>query len=194
MQIPNPYFNDVPRYGNLIMEQIIVDYVYPLLSVLKDVNGKRYLCVCFDTRGTQQWIVSPIISSVLIRLLRNKITLEAAFRKTDDAIVYVSRDYDLKMDSYKMMQPDEVPEEYLPAKGEYLDAEIDEWEDYIIEIKTSESLWETDLSEKVFYCSNICSIKIPFLVRREKLFQETNVVEHYRGTSQMRSKCSSAAY
>lgn len=45
MAIPSPYFKSVPDIGDLEMEQIIVDYAYPLLSVLRDKFGMRYLCV-----------------------------------------------------------------------------------------------------------------------------------------------------
>ena len=34
MVVPNPYFKNVPGLGDLKIEQIVVDYVYPLLSVL----------------------------------------------------------------------------------------------------------------------------------------------------------------
>ena len=37
------YFKATPQYGDLWMEQILVEYVYPILSVLVDENNERYL-------------------------------------------------------------------------------------------------------------------------------------------------------
>ena len=36
MRLPDPYFKSVPGYGNLSVEQTIVDHDYPLLFVLID--------------------------------------------------------------------------------------------------------------------------------------------------------------
>lgn len=51
MIIPDPYFRDVPSIGNLYMETVLEEHDFPLLSVLKDSSGVRYLCMCYDTRG-----------------------------------------------------------------------------------------------------------------------------------------------
>ncbi len=61
MRIPSLYFENTPLYGDLYMEEILVDYDYPLLMVLQDVSERRYLCMCFDTRGSQQWLITPIV-------------------------------------------------------------------------------------------------------------------------------------
>lgn len=131
MRISDPYFENVPCYGDLSMEQIIVDYVYPLLSVLKDKQGNRYLCICFDTRGAQQWIITPISNSDLIKLLKNKLTLSAPFESADTTKIHVVRDYEEKKESFNLLAASEIPEENLPVKGEFLDAEADEWNEYI---------------------------------------------------------------
>ena len=57
MIIPDPYFRDVPSIGNLYMETVLEEHDFPLLSVLKDSSGVRYLCMCYDTRGHSigQW-------------------------------------------------------------------------------------------------------------------------------------------
>lgn len=141
MKIPNPYFENVPKYGNLVVEQVIVEYIYPLLSVLKDKNGDRYLCMCFDTRGSQQWLISPISSSNLIKMLTNRLTLKDSFIKDTDIVIYAFRDYETRKDSFLQMASDKVPLDYLPEAGEYLDAEQNEWEEYIAKINASTCAW-----------------------------------------------------
>ena len=141
MKIPEPYFQNVPKYGNLSVEQVLVEYVYPLLSVLKDSAGNRYLCMCFDTRGTQQWLIAPISPSNLIKLLTNRLTLKDSFVKDTETVVYAFRNYETKTDSFLPMAAEKVPQEYLPEAGEYLDAEPDEWEAYIERINASACSW-----------------------------------------------------
>ena len=141
MKIPEPYFQNVPKYGNLSVEQVLVEYVYPLLSVLKDSAGSRFICMCFDTRGTQQWLIAPISPSNLIKLLTNRLTLKDSFVKDTDTVVYAFRNYETKTDSFLPMAPEKVPQEYLPEDSEYLDAEPDEWEAYIGRINASVCGW-----------------------------------------------------
>lgn len=137
MRIPDPYFEDVPCYGDLRMEKVIVDYVYPLLSVLKDSKGQRYLCMCFDTRGAQRWLVTPIRNVDLIKLLQNSITLSKPFEANYAKKILATRDYESKSDSFCVLNAEDIPSENLPAEGEYLDAEDNEWKDYIDQIATS---------------------------------------------------------
>lgn len=137
MRIPDPYFEKVPQYGNLRMEQILVEYVYPLLSVLKDENDNRYLCLCYDTRGAQQWIITPISNVDLVELLQNKLTLSAPFEKSDWQKVHVVRNYENRLETFELLDASEVPEEDLPKKGEFLDSEDHEWDEYIEDIMLS---------------------------------------------------------
>ena len=155
MRIPNPYFENVPVYGNLVMDEILVDYVYPLLSVLKDKSGHRYLCMCFDTRGAQQWIVAPISSSKLIKLKKNKLTLYDAFRLCEKIVILAVRNYETRTDSFQQLSPDDIPEEDLPPIGEYLDAEDDEWDAYIETINADSDPWDKSLESDTFYSSSL---------------------------------------
>lgn len=131
MVIPNPYFKNVPDWGDLQMEQVIVDYVYPLLSVLKDGSGKRYLCMCFDTRGAQQWLITFISNSVLIDLLNNKVTLAAPFEDSRTRKLRVVMDYHTRAEDFQFLNAAQISKEELPEAEEYLDAEPNEWAEYI---------------------------------------------------------------
>lgn len=134
--IPNPYFKGVPGCGDLKMEQVIVDYVYPVLSVLKDGFGGRYLCMCFDTRGAQQWLIAPISSSTLAALLKNKITLASPFEDPHSRKFLVKMNYQTRVETFQVLDAHQIPKEDLPEAGEYLDAEPGEWEEYVKTLKT----------------------------------------------------------
>ena len=134
MVVPNPYFKNVPGLGDLKIEQIVVDYVYPLLSVLKDNSGNRYLCMCFDTRGAQQWLVTPIENSVLSALLKNEITLSYPFEDPHTKKIKVVLDYNTRNETFQLLDANQIPKENLPNPDEYLDSEPDEWAEYITKI------------------------------------------------------------
>ena len=167
MKLPNPYFQDVPGYGNLYVEQVIVEYVYPLLSVLKDSSGQRYLCMCFDTRGMQQWLISPISVTSLVRMLTIRLTLKDSFVRDTDTVIYAYRNYETRTDSFARMTPGEVPAEYLPEQGEYLDAEQGEWDAYIAQLNTSMEGWIGNWVEPPIYVNKIVEYGV-------RIFMNTN--------------------
>lgn len=131
MAIPDPYFKNVPGVGDLKMEQVIVDYAYPLLSVLQDKFGMRYLCMCFDTRGAQQWLITSIPNVVLAALLENKVTLSSPFENPGTEKIKVIMDYHTREETFQRLRADQIQREELPDAGEYLDAEPGEWAAYI---------------------------------------------------------------
>lgn len=146
--LPNPFFRNVPEYGDLYVEEIIVDYVYPILSVLVDKDGHRYLCLCYDTRGAQRWIVTPISNKKLVALLKNEITLAKPFLLPISRIVEVKMDYKTQQEEFVMRASDEVSRKNIPAEGEYLDPEPDEWEMYIERLSQAESEYDVSRAKK----------------------------------------------
>ena len=159
MRIPDPYFEDVPNYGDLSMEQIIVEYVYPLLSVLTDNSGQRYLCLCFDTRGAQRWIVTPISTTNLVKLLKNELSLSEPFENTDTLKINVIRDYSQKKETFSLVAARDIPKENLPTKGEFLDSETGEWDEYIAKITRTENYVVT-IAKKLLISSRRYSFRM----------------------------------
>lgn len=136
MKIPKPYFSGVLHYGDLEMEQIIVEYTYPLLSVLTDRQKNRYLCLCFEIRNAQKWLIVPISTEKLIGLLSSEVTLAAPFEVAKSAVLAI-RNFDTNKESFYMIPAHEIPKEALPVSGAYLDAEDGEWTDYIHILRTA---------------------------------------------------------
>lgn len=131
-----PYFTNVPLYGDLHIDYVLVDYVYHLLFTLKNSNGQYFICTCFDTRGAQQWLLAPVSVNTLLNLLQNQVPIKAAFLKTD-TIVHAKLDYETRKEIFRTMSPVDVPTEWFPSAGEYLNPDPGEHDDYI-EILTSE--------------------------------------------------------
>ncbi len=129
--IPNPYFANVPKIGDLTMDYVILDYDYPLLFVCRDGSDNLYLCDCCDTYKEQRWIIAPISKRSLIALLTNKLTLRAAFEQAEGNCCVAVWSKEAPAEKYTLISAKEFDPEDLPDKGAYLDADEGEFEDYI---------------------------------------------------------------
>lgn len=130
MASSTPYFKDVPEYGDLHVDYILVDYVYHLLFTLKNNNGNYFICTCFDTRGSQQWLLSPIPVKGLLDLLQNRIPIKAAFLETEKTM-HVELNYETREEVFTVIPKETVPAEWLPTAGEYLNPDPNEYDDYV---------------------------------------------------------------
>ena len=145
MNIPSPYFEGVPGIGDLEMEEILVDYDYPLLSVLKSQSGQRFLCMCYDVSGErenviQRWIIISISLGQLTELLQNKIKLLTPFQEPEAVKLLVEWKFSTKAETYTQLSEEQkLPEECLPAEDEYLDAEPNEWDEYIAALNSGQT-------------------------------------------------------
>ncbi len=187
MRIPDPYFENILNYGDLRMEQILVEYDYPLLSVLVDRAKNRYLSMCFDTRGSQQWLIAPISSEMLIKLLTNRIALDVPYRESQACVIYAVRNYETKAETFCEMRPLDIPDEDLPAKGEYLDAEEDEWETYIEQLREEDGQWIVSYKEPPIWTVRITKPLVMSLVgvhvRPRQGFEGSTVYSVHQRTS-----------
>ena len=124
MNIPSPYFKDVPGIGNLELDEILVDYEYPLLSVLKSERGEYFLCMCYDVSGeresvVQRWAIVSITAERLKSLLRNEVMLISPFRAPVAVKILAEWKFSTKTDSYTRLKTQEkFPERCLPAEDD----------------------------------------------------------------------------
>ena len=132
MSFPIPYFQDVPSYGNLSIEYIIIDDTYPVLFVLTNASKERFICVCCDIRQEQRWIINPVGPEDLYKLLCNNITMLECFLIGQSYKVIAVHSYETDTDSYRLVARDELDTNDLPVSGEFLDAQSYEHSEYII--------------------------------------------------------------
>lgn len=192
MKIPNPYFKNVLNYGNLCMEQVIVEYDYPLLSILVDNKNNRYLSMCFDTRGSQQWLIAPISTENLIRLLTNRITLDAPYKKARSNIIYAVRNYETKVETFSELQPLDIPDENLPVAGEYLDSEENEWEEYIGQLQEENEQWIVSYEEQPIFAVNATKQLMNLILHQVQLKRDLSYCDTYinqQQTSHQKISC-----
>lgn len=146
MNIPSPYFKDIPTCGDLFMDQILVEYGVPLLSVLRDSAGLHYLCLCCDTRGSQRWIIAPISATDLLRLLENRLQLRNPFETGGEKIL-VTRNYDTGEETASAVSTAHLDDLDLPAPNEFLDADEGDFTElrYRLAGELADECWDTIL-------------------------------------------------
>lgn len=139
MRIPDPYFfKDVPGVGDMTMEQVIAGYDYLLLSVLKDPKGNRFLCFCFDTHGSQQWLLTPISNKDLIDLLENKLELAAPYKNEETTKIKAVMNYETREEVLTPLDAQFIPARMFPEAGEFLESDPGEWDSYIQNLRVEE--------------------------------------------------------
>ena len=134
MKIPNPYFKNIPGYGNLSVEEIFFEDYYLILFVLISEKGQRLLAYCCDVREEQRWILSPVSNQDVIDFVHNRIPIYDLLTKAYDHIVVV-RDYATCKETFKFVSTIDLDELDLPAKEEFLDVDPDDYKDYIQKLR-----------------------------------------------------------
>lgn len=130
MKIPNPYFENVPNYGNLSVEEVFYEDGYLILFVLKSEKGQRFLAYCCEIRNEQRWILSQVSNQDLIDLIHNKIAIYSVLTNASEHIVVV-RNYATFTETFRQIPSHDLDELDLPAKEEFLDADPDDYKDYL---------------------------------------------------------------
>lgn len=135
MYIPNPYFEDIPVIGDLILEHIFVEDSYPILFVCSSKEKKLYLCLCRDNYKKQKWIISEIDVDILSKLIHDEISVYNAFKSHDGIAVRAiwpglnSKTEFSLLDSCKSIKDTDLPDKdfFLEDEGES--------ENYLQEVK-----------------------------------------------------------
>lgn len=131
MRIPNPYFKNIPFLGNLVMDYIIFEDGYPVLFVCKNDKNRLYLCDCCDIYAEQKWLIAPVTLKVLRQMFENKITIREVFELAEGYCCVATWHKGDLHEKYEIISAGDFQSEDLPEKGAYIDAEDDEYADYI---------------------------------------------------------------
>lgn len=121
--------NVIFKINNICLyeDQILLDYIYPVLFTCIDDFDNMYLSVCYDAEASKTcWLLAKVSPDQVISLLENRVTIRELFECKD--LWYIckyansSEKYVEKVKDYKNFDQDA-----FPAKGEYMDAEEDEF-------------------------------------------------------------------
>lgn len=125
------YFNNIVGIGNLRIDYIIFEFDYPVLFTCVDNLNNLYLCVCCDIRSEQRFIISKTKEKRVIDLLSDRITIREAFENEFDENYIVKYSKEKPEGISKRVKFNKINPLDLPTEGEYLEAEDDEFTDYI---------------------------------------------------------------
>lgn len=138
MNIPNPYFQDVPNIGNLKLEYYFYFLSRPVLFVCtdknKNIDGSEnyYLCSCYEMTEKLGWLIAGISKKLLLDMINNKISLRDTFNQCPKKYVATFNAGDK---SEKIVEVNEFDEDILPVINTYLDREGNEYNDFISELE-----------------------------------------------------------
>lgn len=131
MQLPDPYFKNVPVIGDLTLDYIIFEDECPILFVCKTAKNQLYLCDCCDTYQEQKWLIAPVTVSKLQQMLEDKITIREVFENAEDKCCVATWSRGDICEKYTILSAKHFLKEDLPEKGAYIEGEEGEYKEYL---------------------------------------------------------------
>lgn len=125
-------FFECVELGMLEIEKVLFSSNYPILFTCRNEGNELYLCVCCQNNEVgKKWMLAETNPDNIVRMLENEITMREAF------ILPNKKRYSIFTSGTQNVMnviKNEDPEEWdadnsidLPDKGEYIDAEEDEF-------------------------------------------------------------------
>ena len=147
---------------NLYEDQILLDYIYPVLFTCVDDFENMYISVCYNADASKTcWLLAKVDPVQVIDLLENKVTIRRLFECND--LWNISK---IANNSHKCVEKildyREFDSEAFPAEGEYMDADEDEFAEEIEVFKKRIPLdsYQTRQEKSFTHSSNIVNIKL----------------------------------
>ena len=117
----------ISRLGQLRTEHVLEYYDHPVLFTCRNDLGYAFLAVAVDhTDTSEQYLYVPVSEDRLTSILTGLVSLHDAFAKAETERVFVvSIGRADEIDSVEELPAAEVPVNWLPAEGEYLDEPVE---------------------------------------------------------------------
>lgn len=118
--------SDVPpvgtQLGDLILEEVFLDYDGPKLFSCRDPVGQRFIAVLVDEdEDSETYLYVPISADRLAAVRSGRLTLRSAFASSKDGTAYSVRTYLDRVDAdVEALAHGEIPEDWLPAEAAVL--------------------------------------------------------------------------
>ena len=169
----------------LYEDQVLLDYIYPVLFTCVDDFDNMYISVCYDADASKTcWLLAKVKPVQVIDLLENKITIREMF-ECDDLWNICKLSHSLEKNVEKIKDYKTFDSKAFPAKGEYMDADEGEFSEEIEIFKNRIPLSNYEIKqEKIFTHSfsrvniNLREILIWKNIGATYTFQEDNKEEH----------------
>ncbi len=126
-------FRNIPDFQDIVLDVILFESKYPVMFTCKNGNDIYLFICCLSNADEMEWIGTKTTYENLIELLENKITIREAFLNVTENKIVIS--YNGREVARKIVNCRNIPENFLPTAGEYMDAEEDEYSDEIASFK-----------------------------------------------------------
>lgn len=124
-------FNETGIFKDIKLDIVLFESKYPILFTCKDGN-EVYLFVCCLVNSKEAiWIGSKTKYETLIGLLKNKVTIREALWKDSIEKLLINYSGLDKIAKCEVVDREKIPDQLLPTRGEYMDAEDDEYSEEI---------------------------------------------------------------
>lgn len=113
------YFENVVHIGNLYLEKVFDKFEDEnIIFICKDVNGDRYLCICYEFRLSLKWILCKISPETLIKLIRQRTDIRMVFDLEYNNLINIV--YENNKESSEIITINKSNEYILPKYGVFL--------------------------------------------------------------------------
>ena len=128
MYIPNPYFSNIPQFGDLKLDHIFVEDGYPILFTCRN-DKSFFICICRSLVPEQKWIISETNIEILRKLASQEIPICDAFTLMNAKSCIAVWNKNNPMENYTVLPTSNLSTSNLPSRSLYLDE--DEAEDAV---------------------------------------------------------------
>ena len=113
------------------MDHVFFETKYPIFFSCIDENGELYIATFCDTREELRWILAKITQESLIQMIYDQISLYELYDQSKTYYVIQERNGKRSCNIYDNATIDKLD---FPTKGEYLEAEKEEIEEYTTQV------------------------------------------------------------
>lgn len=124
-------FVKLEKYGRLYIEKILFESNYPILFTCINQEKNRFLCVCCQNNEKgKKWLITKATSDTILSMLKDEISIREAFLKDKTCRISLVRKNNKEYSEHDNEDWNENSI-YLPKKGEYIEADDEEFSEEI---------------------------------------------------------------
>lgn len=153
----------------LYEDQVLLDYIYPVLFTCVDDFDNMYISVCYDADISKTcWLLAKVKPVQVIDLLENKITIREMF-ECDDLWNICKLSHSSEKNVEKIKDYKTFDSKAFPAKGEYMDADEGEFSEEIEIFKNRIPLSNYEIKQEKYFTHSFSRINIS--LRKNPIWQ-----------------------
>ena len=77
------FFFNIPQHGDLHLDKILFSFEnVPMIFVCRNNKNEYFLCQCVDVITGISWMITPVSTKLLIRMIKDEISVLTAFSES----------------------------------------------------------------------------------------------------------------